>query len=139
MSANLLDQNGGTPKSGYYAKRFGSITKARELAKLPPRGHSEITLAACKRRKEGTLIRRRSHDTKLPSILRYRSEDILRGLRSLARREGKVTISLIDDEPNLPSAATVIHHFGSISRAYRLAGLVRFDGWPMRHGLPGRR
>lgn len=138
-SANLIDQNGSTPKSGYYVKRFGSITKARRLAKLPGRSHSEITLAACRRRKEGTLIRRQWQDYNRISVLRYRSEDILRGLRALARREGKITIALIDDEPNLPAATTVIHHFGSISRAYRLAGLVRLEGWPMRHGLPGRR
>ncbi|MCC8978661.1 recombinase family protein [Bradyrhizobium acaciae] len=136
-SANLIDQNGSTPKSGYYVKRFGSITKARKLAKLPRRSHSDITLAACKRRKEGTLIRRQWQDSNRIPVLRYRSEDILRGLRALARREGKITIALIDDEPNLPAATTVIHHFGSISRAYRLAGLVRLDGWPMRHGLPG--
>ncbi|QOG20572.1 recombinase family protein [Bradyrhizobium sp. SEMIA] len=138
-SANLIDQNGSTPKSGYYVKRFGSITKARKLAKLPRRSHSDITLAACRRRKEGTLIRRKSQQSKLACVLRYRSEDILRGLRVLARREGKITIGLIDDEPHLPAASTVIHHFGSISRAYRLAGLVRLAGWPMRHGLPERR
>lgn len=134
-SSNLIDQNGSTPKSGYYIKRFGSITEARRLAQLPPRSHSEITLAACKRRKEGTLIRRQGRESKRIRVVRYRSEDILRGLRALARREGKITIALIDDEPNLPAATTVIHHFGSISRAYRLAGLVRLDGWPMRHGL----
>lgn len=137
-SANLIDQNGSTPKSGYYVKRFGSITNARKVAKLPSRSHSDITLAACKRRKEGTLIRRHCKDSNRIPVLRYRSEDILRGLRALARREGRITIALIDDEPNLPAATTVIHHFGSISRAYRLAGLVRLDGWPMRHGLPGR-
>lgn len=134
-SSNLIDQNGSTPKSGYYIKRFGSITEARRLAKLPSRSHSEIILAACKRRKEGTLIRRQWREFKRIPVLRYRSEDILRGLRALARREGKITIALIDDEPNLPAATTVIHHFGSISRAYRLAGLVRLDGWPIRHGL----
>lgn len=136
-SANLIDRNGSTPKSGYYAKRFGSLAKARKLAKLPSRSHSELTLAGCKRRKEGSLIRRQWQDSKRTSVLRYRSEDVLRGLRALARRAGKITIALIDDDPNLPAATTVIHHFGSISRAYRLAGLVRLDGWPMRHGLPG--
>ncbi|TCU75290.1 DNA invertase Pin-like site-specific DNA recombinase [Bradyrhizobium sp. R2.2-H] len=138
-SANLIDQNGSTPKSGYYVKRFGSLAKARKLAKLPSRSHSELTFAACKRRKEGTLIRRQWQESKRVSVLRYRSEDVLRGLRALARREGKITIALIDDEPSLPAATTVIHHFGSISRAYRLAGLVRLPGWPLRHGLPGTR
>ncbi|WP_158626784.1 recombinase family protein [Bradyrhizobium sp. RP6] len=98
ISANLINQNGTTPKSGYYVKRFGSLTKARRRAKLPNLSHSDITLAACKRRKAGTLIRRKSQESKVVPVLRYRSEDILRGLRALARREGKITIGLIDDE-----------------------------------------
>jgi DNA invertase Pin-like site-specific DNA recombinase len=138
-SANLVNQNGLTPSAHYYAKRFGSLTKARAIARLPSRTHSEITLAACKRRKDGTLIRRRPRISSQPPFLRYRSEDILRELRGLARRESTVSMRLIDDDPNLPSAATVIHHFGSLGRAYRLAGLIRLDGWPIRHGLPGRR
>jgi DNA invertase Pin-like site-specific DNA recombinase len=138
-SANLLDQNGFTPTAHYYVKRFGSLTRARTLAKLPPRTHSEITLAACKRRKKGTLVRRRQcHLGQRPS-LRYRSGDILVGLRRLAKRQGAVSFGLIDDDSNLPSAGTVIHHFGSLSKAYKLAGLVRLDGWPPRHGLPTRR
>lgn len=136
ISANLLDQNGATPTANYYAKRFGSLTKARELARLPPRTRSEITSAACKRRKAGTLIRRKSVHSMQPTFLRYSPDDILRSLKRLAKREGKVSISLIDDDPSLPSAATVIHQFGSLTRAYRLAGLVRLEGWPMRHGLP---
>jgi DNA invertase Pin-like site-specific DNA recombinase len=136
MSANLLNQNGDTPSSYYYVKRFGSLTKARKLAKLPARSQSEITIAAFKRRKEGTLIRRRGQRTQVYAPVRYRSDDILRGLRRLAKRKGKVSSAFIETDRSLPSAATVIHHFGSLSSAYRLAGLVRLAGWPMRHGLP---
>jgi len=136
MSANLLSQNGETPSYYYYVKRFGSLTKARKLAKLPPRTQSEITLSACKRRKEGTLIRRRGSRPQEYAPLRYRSDDILRGLRRLANRKGKVSSAFIEQDRSLPSAATVIHHFGTLSEAYRLAGLVRLVGWPMRHGLP---
>jgi DNA invertase Pin-like site-specific DNA recombinase len=136
MSANLLSQNGDTPSYYYYVKRFGSLTKARKRAKLPRRTQSEITLAACRRRKEGTLIRRRGSRRKEYAPLRYRSEDILRGLRRLAKRKGKVSSAFIEQDRSLPSAATVSYHFGSLTEAYRLAGLVRLVGWPMRHGLP---
>ena len=34
-TANLIDQNGVTPSSYYYTKRFGSLTTARALAHLP--------------------------------------------------------------------------------------------------------
>jgi DNA invertase Pin-like site-specific DNA recombinase len=139
MSANLLDQNGVTPTAHYFAKRFGSLTKARALAKLPPRSHSQIMLAACKRREAGTTIGRRPRHPGQRPFLRYRSDDILLGLRRLAKRQGAVSCSLIEDDPNLPSAGTVIHHFGSLCIAYQLAGLVRLEGRPMRHGLPGRK
>ncbi|MFQ3455825.1 recombinase family protein [Bradyrhizobium sp. UFLA01-814] len=139
MSANLLDQNGATPTAYYFAKRFGSLTKARALANLPPRSHSQIMSAARKRRKDGTIIQRKPRYPGQRPFLRYRSDDILKGLRRLAKRQGAVSFSLIDDDPNLPSAGTVIHHFGSLAKAYQLAGLVRLAGRPVRHGLPDRR
>lgn len=142
ISANLLNQNGETPSAYYFAKRFGSLTKARLMAKLPPQTHSQITLAACKRRKEGTLIRRERMQPRYPGQrdgLRYRSDDILVGLKRLAKREGAISGRLIDEDANLPSSATVAHHFGSFSAAYRLAGLVRLDGKPVRFGPPAQR
>jgi hypothetical protein len=139
VSANLLDQDGVIPTAYYYSKRFGSLANARVLAKLPPRSHSEVTTAGCKRRKEGTLIRRRPRHPGQPRSLHYRSDDILEGLRRLARQNGAISGAMIDDDFGLPSAATVANHFGSMSAAYRLAGLVRLEGWPIRHGLPSRK
>ena len=139
ISGNLLNQNGETPSAYYFVKRFGSLTKARLLAKLPPQTHSQITLAACKRRKEGTLIRRERIQPRYPGQrdgLRYRSDDILRGLERLAKREGAISGRLIDEDADLPSWATVAHHFGSLSAAYQLAGLVRLDGKLVRFGPP---
>lgn len=136
VSANLLNQNGVTPKIGYFAKRFGSLTKARALAKLPDRTQSQITLAACKRRKESTLLKRKRLLPGQPKWVRYRAEEILSGLRNLVNRHGRASISLIEDDPTLPSAATIIQRFGSIQSAYRMAGLVRLSGWPMRYGFP---
>ncbi|WP_316192404.1 MULTISPECIES: recombinase family protein [unclassified Bradyrhizobium] len=60
ISVNLLDQNGKTPTTYYYVRRFGSLTRARALAKLPRRSHAEIMRAACKRKENGTIIRRRN-------------------------------------------------------------------------------
>ena len=59
ISVNLLDQNGNTPSSYYYVKRFGSLTKARALAHLPLLTRSQLTRDGRKRQKEGTLIRRK--------------------------------------------------------------------------------
>jgi DNA invertase Pin-like site-specific DNA recombinase len=136
ISVNLIDQNGDTPSAYYFRKRFGSITTARILAGLPRQTHSQIMSAARKRKKEGKVIgRRRRHPEQHPG-LRYLSADILIGLKRLAKRDGVISAHRIDDDTNLPSAATVIHHFGSLIAAYQLAGLVRLDGRPPRFGLP---
>jgi hypothetical protein len=135
ISANLLDQNGSTPSAHYFVKRFGSLTRAKTLAKLPAQTHSQIMLAALKRKREGkTIGRRPRHPGQRPGLY-YRSDDILLGLRRLAKRKGAISARLIDEEDNLPSSATVIHHFGSLSAAYQLAGMIRLDGKPVRYGL----
>jgi len=139
MSANLLDQNGDTPSAHYYTRRFGSLTEARSLAKLPARTHSQIMVAALKRKKEGKSIGRKPrHQGQRPG-LHYRSKDILLGLKRLAKREGALSGRLIDEDAALPSSATVIKHFRSLFAAYQLAGLIRLDGWPVRFGLPPRK
>jgi hypothetical protein len=125
ISANLLDQNASTPSATYIAKRFGSLQKARILAKLPDQTRSQITVSAWRRKKEGKLIRR------LPgqrSKEWYLSEDILAGLRRLARRKGSVSARLIDEDIRLPSWATIAVRFGSLCQAYRLAGLLPANG-----------
>jgi DNA invertase Pin-like site-specific DNA recombinase len=139
VSTNLLDQNGGTPSACYFIKRFGSLTKARALAQLPARSRSQIMLAALQRKKEGKTIGRKSRHPGQRPGLRYRSDDILLGLKRLAKREGAVSARLIDEDASLPSWATVTNYFGSLSAAYQLAGLIRLDGKPVRFGLPPRK
>jgi hypothetical protein len=137
-SANLLDQNGVTPSAYYYAKRFGSLTKARALAQLPILNRSQLTSTGRKRREEGRLIERGPRHPGQRPHLCYRSDEILRGLKGLAERWGVISSRLIDDDPNLPSSAAVAHHFGKLSTAYQLIGVVRLKGKPIRFGLPRR-
>jgi DNA invertase Pin-like site-specific DNA recombinase len=135
-SVNLLNQNGVTPCAYYFVKRFGSITKARALAQLPLRTRSQLTRDGLKRKREGKLIERGPRHPEQPPHLIYRSNDILLGLKRLAEREGVISARLIDHDPDLPSSTTVVHHFGKLSTAYRLVGLVRLEGKPVRFGLP---
>ena len=138
-SANLIDQNGVTPSKYYYEKRFGSLTKARALAQLPLLTRSQMTSAGKKRKKEGKLIGRKPRHPGQRPHLGYRSDDILRGLKGLAEKWGVISSRLINDDPNLPSAAAVANHFGKLSMAYQLVGLVRLEGKPVRFGLPSRK
>jgi hypothetical protein len=135
-TANLIDRYGVTPSAYYYAKRFGSLTRARALAHLPLLTKSQMVSAGRKRSKEGKLIGRGQRYAGQRPRLGYRSEDILRGLKNLAEKWGVISSSLIDDDPNLPSAAAVANHFGKLSTAYQLAGIVRLEGKPIRFGLP---
>jgi DNA invertase Pin-like site-specific DNA recombinase len=103
ISGNLLDHNGGTPSKCHFIRRFGSLTKARVLAKLPTQTHSQIMFAAWKRKKEGKIIRRQPRHPGQRPGLRYRSDDILLGLKRLAKRAGMVSARLIDEDPSKPS------------------------------------
>jgi hypothetical protein len=96
-------------------------------------------LAALKRKKEGKTIGRKPRRAGQRYGLRYRSDDILSGLKRLAKRKGAVSACLIDEDANLPSWATVVYHFGSLSAAYQLAGLIRLDGKLVRFGLAPRK
>ena len=138
-SANLINQNGVTPSTYYYEKRFGSLTKARALAQLPLLTRSQMTSAGKKRKKEGKLIGRKPRHPGQRPHLGYRSDDILRGLKGLAEKWGVISSRLINDDPSLPSAAAVANHFGKLSTAYQLVGLVRLEGKPVRFGLPSRK
>ena len=136
VTQNLLDWNEDTPGAYYYVKRFGSFTQAKALANLPLETHSQIMLAACQRKREGTTIRRqRRHPGQRPK-LGYCTDDLLLGLKRLLEREGAVSARMINDDPDLPWSATVAHHFGKLSKAYQLLGLVRLEGRPTRFGLP---
>jgi DNA invertase Pin-like site-specific DNA recombinase len=135
-TANLINRNGATPSAYYYTKRFGSLTNARALAYLPLLTVSEMVSAGRKRRKEGKLIGRGQRYAGQRPHLGFRSEDILRGLKGLAEKWGIISSRLINDDPNLPSAAAVANHFGKLSMAYQLAGIIRLEGKPIRFGLP---
>ena len=139
LTQTLLDCDRDTPGTYHFVKRFGSFTQAKALAKLPLETHSQIMLAACQRKREGTTVgRKRRHPEQRPK-LGYRTDDLLIGLKRLVEREGAVSARLINDDPNLPWSTTVAHHFGKLSKAYQLLALVRLEGKPPRFGLPHRK
>jgi hypothetical protein len=139
VTQNLLDRHEDTPSTYHFVKRFGSLTQAKALAKLPLQTHSQIMLAACRRKREGkTVCRKRRHPGQRPK-LGYPTDDILLGLKRLVEREGAISARLINDDPDLPWSATVARHFGKLSKVYQLLGLVVLEGKPSRFGLPHRK
>ena len=51
---------------------------------------------------------------------RYSNDELLEQLRSLLRREGRVSGLLIDETAGMPSSSVFRHRFGSLVQAYRL-------------------
>lgn len=138
VTLNLLDRDDDTPSAYHFVRRFGSLTQAKALAKLPLETHSQIMLAACQRKRDGkTVGRQRRHPGQRPR-LGYRTDELLLGLKRLVEREGAISARLINDDPDLPWSATVARHFGNLSKAYQLLGLIRLIGKPARFGLQGR-
>ena len=49
-------------------------------------------------------------------------EEMLRGLRVVLKRKGKLSFGIINEAPAIPSAACYVKHFGSLRKIYALAG-----------------
>jgi len=49
-------------------------------------------------------------------------DEMLRRLRLLMHRKGKLNSSLIDSSPGVPSVSSLVKHFGSLRKAYALVG-----------------
>jgi hypothetical protein len=62
----------------------------------------------------------------------FTDEDMLAALRDLLRSEGRITTALLRSDPHTPSDNTYRGHFGSLARAYDLAGYVRPPEWRVR-------
>jgi DNA invertase Pin-like site-specific DNA recombinase len=98
LSSRLLDRSAETPVSESYRARFGSLWRAYELIGYTQTRPKRLITAA---RRQAMLV----------------------ALRDAYHRHGHITSSLIDADRALPKADTYRRHFGSLLRAYELAGL----------------
>jgi len=53
---------------------------------------------------------------------RTSDEELLKGLKRLLKRRGKLTQKLIEETPYVASICTYFHHFGSLRRLYKILG-----------------
>jgi DNA invertase Pin-like site-specific DNA recombinase/uncharacterized phage-associated protein len=97
LSAALIDAAAHTPGAGSYARQFGSLRNAYAAIGYACPGSS-------------------AHQSELQD--RY-----IDALRQAHSRHGYLTERLIEADPLLPSAGTYRRTFGSLLRAYELAGL----------------
>lgn len=145
VTAQLIDDDPSLPSSQLIKKRFGSLLEAYASAGLPcdlqelqrdgyrrsvDRGTAAVATGKLKARKSPN-----------PS---YEPEEMLESLRRIHTRVGYVTAPLIANEPGCASPITYIKYFGSLYRAYELAGIehdparlrgdARRRGWQTRSG-----
>ncbi len=114
LTSRLIDQTIGMPSRTLYANRFGSVSRAyRLIGYMPP---------CCD-----------------PRLMRPRGlskNEMLRGLRRLLRRHGRLSQKIIRASKEVPSHEIYYERFGSLANAYRLIGYKPKD-WRRRRG--GRR
>jgi len=92
-----------------FVERFGSIMEAYRLAGFPTTKEGTV-LAALERASE-----KRSDE--------YSDIALLEGIRRLYAEFGYITVALIEAAPDLPSRRAFRQRFGSLARAYALAGV----------------
>lgn len=120
VCTRLINEDPGLPSVGSFAKQFGSLRRAYELAGLPS-SLSEIQAAVTVRKGRSPWPTYPRPDGVGPSRS-MPSEAILDRLRAILQAHGCLSQQLIDDDPQTPSSATVRKRFGSLARACRLAG-----------------
>jgi len=115
----------GMPCAHVYVKRFGNLTRAYELAGIP-HSRTEANKSAYRRSVDGGTapIRAPQRGTAGGHVVsRFSNDLLLSELRRMAMRDGYVCARTIDAEPGLPTSGVFHHRFGSLLKAYELAGL----------------
>lgn len=101
LSAELIDRTSAAPSITSLIRRFGSLSAAYAEIGYPPPGSE-------------------AHRDRV-------RQDLLVQLRAAYDRQGYLSWSQIDADPNLPCAGVYRRQFGSLRRAYELAGLPFTD------------
>ncbi|WP_162146132.1 recombinase family protein [Inquilinus limosus] len=125
ISHKLINRCRELPSVSVFQRRFGSVRRAAELAGLPRIPDQAISYIAWRKTREAKGIRLKSAfsavDILEPGPL-FSNEYIIEGLRRIRSVHGYISFALIDNDPQMPSAALVQHRFGSLLHAYALAG-----------------
>ncbi|RUU82750.1 recombinase family protein [Mesorhizobium sp. M7A.F.Ca.MR.362.00.0.0] len=105
----LINADRELPSSRMLVERFGSIMEAYRLAGFPTTKEGAVLAAWDRGRKKGRE--------------KYSDAELLEGIQTLCAKFGYVTVALIEAAPDLPSRRVFRQRFGSLTRAYALAGV----------------
>jgi hypothetical protein len=110
LSRQLIDEAPGVPCAGSYQQWYGGLMQTYKLI-----GYAGLRPY---RRRAGPL--RSSH----AASRKLSNEQLIHLLRLPLHKHGRLTRKIVDETKGIPSAATYCTRFGSMERAYQLAGYL---------------
>jgi hypothetical protein len=101
LQRTIIDEDASSPSASAYKNRFGSLAQAYKLIGFIPRARTFNS----------------------PREIRHRRSnyELLKNLKELLQKNGRLTQNIIDSGATAGSAAYV-RRFGSLTEAYRLIG-----------------
>jgi DNA invertase Pin-like site-specific DNA recombinase len=136
LSTSVLAQDPATSVVSTYRRRFGSLSRAYQLAGLP-HDHSDLIRRAHEH--IGRTSRPRSRPRRgvgLPNPAT--NDELLEHLRQIQAHHGAVSNSILRSGDNYPRQGLLRRRFGSLREAYRLAGLPSDQLTLVRMGVERR-
>jgi DNA invertase Pin-like site-specific DNA recombinase len=101
LSHSIISRCPYLPVSSVFTRRFGTLEAAYRAVGFKPRRHFQV------------------NDAGVP----YSDEELLDQIRRIYRENGRLTIDIIDKDPDVPSRSYFIARFGGFRNIVRLAGL----------------
>lgn len=99
---------------GVYRRRFGGIQDMRSRFGLARPRTSEARAQAIQM----------AHASRVARGMVRSDEDLLKILRELLGKHGRLTTRIIEENPSTPNAYTFVRRFGGLANAYALVGYV---------------
>jgi DNA invertase Pin-like site-specific DNA recombinase len=124
LTATLIDDAADVHSTYVYRKRFGSLITAYRRVGYEPTA----------RQLDGCELTRRTPRRYNPRRRPPMSDtQILEGLGRLLKAEGRLSVQLINDDPELPDCHHIADRFGGMRRVYALVGYAptRQQAWAM--------
>ena len=114
ISQKVIDQDPDTPKAEYFARRLGGLRRAYLLAGI---GQGVWPKKRADRHQDGRVLS---------------DDELLDGLKTLWKKNGDLTLKMINDDPTLPCSEFFTSRFGSVLSAYKLIGYCETRGEIMK-------
>jgi DNA invertase Pin-like site-specific DNA recombinase len=125
MSIRVILDDPSLPSPALVRRHFGSLLTAYGAAGLAIMSHSELQKAVYQRQRAREAAKPSGgHIRADGALLRptFSSEQIILGLKRLLEEKGYLSSTLINADPELPSATCITRRFGPLMDVYALVG-----------------